>query len=195
MDGFERRKEQKKNAILEAALRLFMETGIQGVTIAEIAKEAQVSQVTIYNYFGSKDELARAVFKFYVEQVWVEQKQLLESDLPFNEKLKNITFAKGSFAGQLNDAFFQDFMDDYASGKSYVEELYLKEALPLMIGLFDEGRAQGYVDPSISNEAIFFYLQMFQQYVQREGVAQAVLPIAEDLTKLFFYGIAGKSGE
>jgi len=195
MDGFEKRREQKKKSILEAALALFMEYGIQKVSIAEIAKKANVSQVTIYNYFESKDNLVRFVFQYYVDQVWNTQKQVLESDLPFNEKIKNIIFEKGMKADQISTRFFQDFMKDYASGQSYVEEVYLKEALPLLINLFDEGRKQGVIDSTISNEAILFYLQMFQRYLQLEDISPLILPIAEDLTKLFFYGVAGKKEE
>lgn len=192
MDGFEKRREQKKKDIVEAALALFMEYGIQKVSISEIASKAKVSQVTIYNYFESKDNLVRFVFKFYVDQIWNEQKGLLESEHPFNEKIKGVIFEKGNRANQIGEKFFQDFMKDYASGQSYVEELYTKEALPLLMKLFDEGRVQGYIDSTVSNEAILFYLQMFQQYLQREDISHIVLPIAEDLTKLFFYGIAGK---
>ena len=57
MDGFEKRREQKKKDILKAALSLFQQYGVQKVTISEIAKKANVSQVTIYNYFESKDNL------------------------------------------------------------------------------------------------------------------------------------------
>ncbi|WP_453996002.1 TetR/AcrR family transcriptional regulator [Bacillus nitroreducens] len=192
MDGFEKRREQKKRDILNAALTLFMEYGIQKVSITEIAKKANVSQVTIYNYFESKDNLVRLVFKFYVDQIWDEQKLLLVNDLPFNEKIKKIMFEKGIAANQMSERFFQDFMKDYASGQSYVEEVYQKEALPLFIKLFNEGREQGYIDSEISDEAILFYLKMFQEYLQREDVATMTLPIAEDLTKLFFYGIAGR---
>ncbi|MEW9676713.1 TetR/AcrR family transcriptional regulator [Lentibacillus sp. L22] len=192
MDGFEKRRIQKKNDILKAALALFMEYGIQKVSIAEIANKAHVSQVTIYNYFESKDNLVRFVFKFYVDQVWDEQKQFLNSDLPFNEKIKKIIFEKSMATKQMSERFFQDFMKDYASGQSYVEEIYKNEALPLLIQFFDEGRKQGYIDSSISNESILFYMQMFQEYLQREEVAKMALPIAEDLTKLFFYGIVGK---
>lgn len=192
MDGFEKRREQKKRDILEAALALFMEYGIQKVSITEIAKKANVSQVTIYNYFESKDNLVRLVFKFYVDEIWDEQKHLLVNDLPFNEKIKKIIFEKGIAANQISERFFQDFMKDYASGQSYVEEVYQKEALPLFIKLFNEGREQGYIDSEISDEAILFFLKMFQEYLQREDVAIMTLPIAEDLTKLFFYGIAGR---
>ncbi|MCC3357852.1 TetR/AcrR family transcriptional regulator [Bacillus sp. REN16] len=192
MDGFEKRREQKKKDILEASLALFMEYGVQKVSIAEIAKKANVSQVTIYNYFENKDNLVRFVFKFYVDQVWIEQKQLLKSDLPFNIKIKQIIFEKGIAVTQISDKFFRDFMKDYASGQSYIEEVYLKEALPLLTSLFDEGKQQGYIDPAISNESILFYMQMFQEFMQREDTTKRIFPIAEDLTKLFFYGIAGK---
>jgi AcrR family transcriptional regulator len=192
MDGFEKRREQKKRDILEAALALFMEYGIQKVSITEIAKKANVSQVTIYNYFESKDNLVRLVFKYYVDQIWNEQKQRLVNDLPFNEKIKKIIFNKGIAANQISEQFFQDFMKDYASGRSYVEEVYQKEALPLFIKLFNEGREQGYINSEVSDEAILFYLKMFQEYLQREDVGTMTLPIAEDLTKLFFYGITGR---
>lgn len=192
MDGFEKRREQKKKDIVKAALALFKEFGIQKVSILEIAKKANVSQVTIYNYFESKDNLVRFVFKFYVDQIWEEQKKLLKSDLPFNEKVKKIMFEKGLAATQISEKFFQDFMKDYASGQSYVEEVYMKEALPLFITLFDEGKQQGYIDSTISNESILLYLQMFQEYLQREDIAKTILPMTEELTKLFFYGIAGK---
>ena len=124
MDGFEKRREQKKRDILNAALALFMEYGLQKVSITEIAKKANVSQVTIYNYFESKENLVRLVFKFYVDQIWDEQKHLLANDLPFNEKIKKIIFEKGIAANQISERFFQDFMKDYASGQSYVEEVY-----------------------------------------------------------------------
>lgn len=195
MNGFERRKEQKKIGILEAALALFIENGVQKVSVAEIAKKAAVSQVTIYNYFESKDNLAQGALRYYVDQVWDEQKSILCSDLPFNEKIRQIIFEKSNLADQMSDKFFQDFMKDYSTGKSYVEELYTNKALPLLINLFNEGREQGFIDPGISNEAILFYMQMFKEYMQRDDVAHNMLPLTEDLTKIFFYGIVGKVKE
>ncbi len=193
MDGFERRRELKKKDILEAALELFMKYGVQKVSIAEIAKEANVSQVTIYNYFDSKNNLIHLVFKFYVDQIWDEMKVLLASNLPYEDKIKQmISFEKNMANHSMNNKFFQDLLKDYATGQSYVEEVYLKEGLPLLIEFVNDGKNQGFIDPSLSNEAILFYLQMFQEYMQRDDVVHTLLPLSEDLTKLFFYGIVGK---
>lgn len=190
MNGFERRKELKKNNILEAALKLFMEYGVQKVSVAEIANKANVSQVTIYNYFESKDNLIHLVFRFYVDQIWDEMKSLFISDIPYDEKIKQLISIKN--VPTMNHAFYQDLLNDYATGQSYVEEVYLKEGLPLLISFVNDGKKQGYISSTLSNEAILFYLQMFQEYMRKPEVAQTLLPISEDLTKLFFYGITGQ---
>jgi len=192
MNGFERRKEQKKKSILQASLDLFMKYGIQKVSISEIAKEAQVSQVTIYNYFGSKNELIQEVIIFYVDKVWEEYEQLFNSDIPFPEKIKQSIFEKTEVAGKINEDFFEYFMKEYTSENSYIEALWQEKVFPSLIEFFNEGKKQGYIDPNISNEAILVFIQMFTEYLQRGDSGEALLPMTEDLTKLFFYGIVGK---
>lgn len=195
MNGFERRKELKKTNILEAASALFLKYGINKVSVAEIAKEANVSQVTIYNYFESKDKLIREVIIYYVDQVWSEYEPLFNSDMPFPDKVKKIIFDKRMIAGQINEDFFNHFMTEYTSEENYIEKLYKEKALPSFLKLFEEGKEQGYIDKTISDEAILLYLQMFADYMRGEEVTDKILPLTEDLTKLFFYGITGKSDE
>jgi AcrR family transcriptional regulator len=52
----------RREEILGAAARLFARKGISGATMAEIAKEADLSAGAIYRYFSSKEDLLRAVF-------------------------------------------------------------------------------------------------------------------------------------
>jgi len=53
----ERKKAQTRRAISDVATRLFMERGFDAVTVAEVAEAAGVSIKTVFNYFGSKEEL------------------------------------------------------------------------------------------------------------------------------------------
>ncbi|MGN7402922.1 TetR/AcrR family transcriptional regulator [Cytobacillus praedii] len=192
MDGFERRREQKKMNILEAALALFMEYGVQKISIAEIAKKANVSQVTIYNYFDSKHNLVREVFLYYVDKAMDEFDQILNGDIAFPEKIKQIIFTKKETANQIHEDFYQYLMKEYTTGVNYIEKMYVEQITPRLIDLFNEGKKLGYVDPNVSNEAILFFIQAVHEYIQREDVYQKILPLTEDIMRLMFYGIVGK---
>jgi TetR/AcrR family fatty acid metabolism transcriptional regulator len=51
----------RKDRIMDAALRIFAEKGFQNATITEISKAAGVSEATIYEYFGTKEDLLFAI--------------------------------------------------------------------------------------------------------------------------------------
>ncbi|MFC4024870.1 TetR/AcrR family transcriptional regulator [Oceanobacillus longus] len=195
MDGFERRKAMKKKIILKATLSLFINNGVKKVSIAEIAKKANVSQVTIYNYFKSKDNLAHEVLIYYVDQIWKEYEELFNRNIAFPDKIKGIIFDKKKAADNIHEDFYTYFMKEYSTGINYMEELYTEKIFPRLIELFNEGRAQGYINHDISNEAIIFYIQILKDAMQKKDIYQKILPMTEEITTLFFYGIIGKGND
>lgn len=50
-------KEDRRKQILDAAMTVFVEKGFTGSTTVEIAKAANVSEVTLFRYFSSKQEI------------------------------------------------------------------------------------------------------------------------------------------
>ena len=52
-----RKKEQTRQAIATAAFELFALRGFDRVTVAEIARRADVSEATVFNHFRTKEEL------------------------------------------------------------------------------------------------------------------------------------------
>lgn len=53
----------KREIILEAARKVFLEVGFGAASMDAIANNAQVSKQTVYNHFGSKEELFAAMVR------------------------------------------------------------------------------------------------------------------------------------
>lgn len=53
----ERKRQQTRQALISAAMRLFDQNGYEQTTVAEIASAAGVSTKTFFNYFATKDEV------------------------------------------------------------------------------------------------------------------------------------------
>lgn len=54
-------REQLRSQILDAARALFVERGIEAVTMREIARQVNYSATTLYHYFADKEALLQAV--------------------------------------------------------------------------------------------------------------------------------------
>jgi len=76
LPGQERSKETV-HVILEAAKKRFGESGIDVVSMTELAKEAGVSKAVLYRYFTNKQTIVRAL----AEQEFSENRVLIESIL------------------------------------------------------------------------------------------------------------------
>ena len=68
----------KKPDILQAALKLFVEKGINGTTIRDIAQEAGVGEGTLYCHFKSKEEMAWQLFYQNLKQFTREMLRQVE---------------------------------------------------------------------------------------------------------------------
>src|SRR5262245_14249535 len=65
----ERKKQQTRQEIFEASQRLFMRRGFDAVTVAQIADEANVSEMTVFNYFATKEDLFYVGMRFFEEEL------------------------------------------------------------------------------------------------------------------------------
>ena len=59
----EREKIQRRNAILEAAEKIFFGKGFEDSTMDDVAEQAELSKGTLYLYFKSKEDLFSAIAK------------------------------------------------------------------------------------------------------------------------------------
>ena len=89
-------KENRKNAILKAARRLFFDRGFKTVTVDNIAAKAEVSKGSIYLCFESKEEIYAQI--------------LISDNIELYERIKNFSRTEAS-AAQLLLEFARIYVD------------------------------------------------------------------------------------
>lgn len=195
MDGFERRKEQKKESIRRAALELFQNHGFNKVSVSDIAGRAGVSQVTIYNHFGSKEELIRDVLKWYSMLLLARYKGMLESDRPFLERLEDIVFDKSRVVSQFQGELLHTWMQNDPSMTAFINELYATQVIPVARKFFEEGLREGHIDRRFSLETIMYYLEIIRRgFFSTPEISEKAAgnpALAKELVELMTYGLNG----
>ncbi|MFZ2052874.1 MAG: TetR/AcrR family transcriptional regulator [Candidatus Aminicenantales bacterium] len=89
----EKRRQQFRHAILEAAERVIVRKGCNAATMDDVAREAQLSKATLYHYFRGKGELTLEILGHFFEEINEEVKKISLLPLSATEKLeKGIRF-------------------------------------------------------------------------------------------------------
>lgn len=196
MNGFERRKEQTKEAIRQAALELFKTYGVKKVSVSDIAAKAAVSPVTIYNHFSSKEDLVRDVAKQFILSLVDRYQAVMQSDASFMDKLEWIIFDKTEIGRQYNAEFLQTMISNDPELQEFVTTIFEDKVYRLMSDYFQEGKRQGYVNPDLSDETMILYTRIFRLGVTSyPGLFEAAGQnenLFSQLSYLYLYGLMGK---
>jgi AcrR family transcriptional regulator len=86
-----REKENRRNAILKAARKLFFEKGFRQVTVESIAKKAELSKGSIYLYYNSKEEIYTQILLSDIEKFHERFAGLLENPPSAKDALTRYT--------------------------------------------------------------------------------------------------------
>lgn len=195
MDGFEKRREQKKESIRRAALDLFQAHGFRKVSVSEIARRAGVSQVTIYNYFGNKEALVNDVIRWFIGILVERYLAVMTSDRPFAGKLEEIVFDKSEIAAQFHGELLTTFIRTNPDLQGWVEKMMGEKIKPAVEDFFRTGIREGFIDASLSTGTIMTYFEIIRrgfygspELVDRVGRDPVLM---KELIRLITYGLNG----
>lgn len=195
MNGFEKRTEQKKQQVLDAAFELInSNAGIEGVTIEDIARKANVGKTTIFKYFGNKENLIHEVFKNFISKIGDGAKKIVAENKPFEETLIALSQNKINYLKKINKQFYLDMMEFVTKkdndGLSLILREYTQTSIGLMLDLFHRGRKEGKIDLKYSDEFLLLYFQVLVEGISSPHLYPKLLPYTEEWTEMLIKGLA-----
>ena len=193
MNGFEKRKEQKKESIIRAALDLFMQYGFKKVSINDVAVKANVSPVTIYNHYENKDNLVYEVIRYQLGLMMSDYKKIVYGEGTFQEKVTEIVFNKVEVASQFRGELASMTLRDNIVHRQSIYDEFEQEAIKMTLDLFEEGKREGFLGKDISEQTLIIYLDILKTgitnstrlYTDEESYPR----IVRELNELILYGL------
>jgi len=187
----ERKKQETRQRLMEAALRLFREHGYDATTVKKIAEAADVAKSTFFNYFEIKEAILPALAEWRLQQL--EEALLPERGAPVSPVARIKLALRLVAEDPLSDPVL---MRRLFAAKVYRPDVHPVHAL---VNLLAEQVCQAQADGEIRADLAPIYLGgviralFFQQMVTwHHGYRPAPLPELLDATvNLLLDGIAG----
>jgi TetR/AcrR family transcriptional regulator, cholesterol catabolism regulator len=199
VDGYQKRKQRSREAILRSALELFAGKGIRGVSVAQVARRAGVDPVTVYNHFQDRDGLVRAVVQGLMADHWARVRGILEADEPFLSRLERVISVKNEMADLYDSELVRSALSTDPVLSGMAASLFEKEVNPLLVRFLKGGQREGAVRSDLSVETLRIYIDMFidlgrthpQLFADQGRLSKAT----REIWALFLHGISGAGGE
>jgi TetR/AcrR family fatty acid metabolism transcriptional regulator len=186
----------KYQKIIQAATRVFARKGFYNSKVADIAKEAEVADGTIYLYFKNKDDLLISIFEECMDAFAAAAQEMLEKTKDPVEKLKQLVRLHLDFVRKNQDTAqvlqielrqSSKFMKEYAGTK-------FKEYLKIIGDILEEGRGKGIFRPNlncfIAKRALFGAIdEMALEWILMKKKRYNTEEAAEQLCELFIEGL------
>jgi len=155
----------KKNQIIQSSLKLFSKQGFYNTTIPDIAKALSMSVGNMYNYFKSKDILAKEIILFISSYLGGKLKEINELDISTQEKTKKIVevyFKTAQNQPEMIDYFLRIYLSNREVFKNGCEGMIcVNEFVTEVMIYFEEGVKAG----DLRDQDFFSAFGLFMGYL------------------------------
>jgi AcrR family transcriptional regulator len=185
----------KASTILNAAEHVFAEKGFHEATISDIAKKANVSEATIYEYFLSKEELLFSIPKEETLQHLKKSEELLQYIQGAANKLRMLIYRHLRLYST-NPDYAKVVMLILKNNRKFLKtEAYkiVQASARHTIQVLEEGTKNGEFRPDIQPYLVRAMIYgTIEHLVTRKsllGVPDDLLSLADEITRTIFQGI------
>lgn len=192
MNQYQKTTEKKKQAIIQAALRLFKDKGFKETSIKSIADAAEVSPVSIYNYFGSKDNLVTLCVNDLFEEITQQAEDILNSNLDFKTKLDHaFALCQEKMSQQISD-YFQDKMVEDPALSSLLTKAITAKKRDIYRAYIELGKKEGLIAKDLSTELVLNVMDALNGMGNQLADSDNLETEVEQIHSIFLYGIFGQ---
>lgn len=143
--------------ITDVAIVLFVKYGVQGTSMAMIAKKAGIATGSIYNYFENKEKLINEIFENICNQAVDYVGQDISTEGSVRERFEAIVRREIAYKMKFPGHF--QFITQYTYSPLILKEIQAgnKPEHHPMAQVFEDGRNEGIIQP-LPDEDLFFFL-------------------------------------
>ena len=171
---------------------MFKDKGFKETSIKSIAEAAEVSPVSIYNYFGSKDNLVALCVNDLFEEITQQAEDILNSNLDFKTKLDHaFALCQEQMSQQISD-YFQDKMVEDSVFSTLLTKAITAKKRDIYRAYIHLGKAEGLIAEDLSTELILNVMDALNGMGNQLAHSDNLETELEQIHQIFLYGILGK---
>lgn len=177
---------------MESGKKLFWKHGFKRVTIEEVCAEAKVSKMTFYKFFNNKMDLVKTILERLVKFSLEQYNELMESDIPFSEKVTKQIEMKMEGTADISNEFMDDLVIHADPETMEMMAKLTQQTFSIVMESYIKAQKEGHVRKDLKPEFILYFLNhMFDMLKDEKLVAMygTTSELATEITKFFFYGI------
>jgi AcrR family transcriptional regulator len=134
---------EDQNKIIEHTEEKFFRDGFYKTTMDEIASELRMSKKTIYKFFPSKDELIKAIAKFFMNRMKSKIVPALQSDKNAIEKLGDLINILAKASDKISAARMEELKRHYPSIWNEIDNFRTEMMFGNITKVIDQGKTEG----------------------------------------------------
>ncbi|GHV04707.1 TetR family transcriptional regulator [Clostridia bacterium] len=185
--------EERRQEIIDTALKLFKENGFDKTQVADISAHMNVAQGLVYHYFKSKTDILYAV----IDAIAAQQFALMEQRLAAQDSsaLEGLTLLFNSHPDyDRGDKLIPSLKRDRAL-IDYCSQKMASSSLPLLQMLIEKGNADGSWSCEYPKETAIFILQGFSGLMGLSDSIESDEPKVKAFTNIIFRILGARRNE
>ncbi len=187
-------KQEKLDSILDTAKKMFARYGLRKTTVEEMASMARVAKATIYNYFGTKDQVYLEVLRREMDEIEEKISSSVAQEVLPGDKLTTFVKAKFRYMRQAINILNLDregIEKLLPSAESIRNELFDRE-VNIIHSILKQGVEKGIFylnDLLLTARAIAHALRGFELNWLVQESEEKIEHYLDELMAILFYGL------